>query len=1196
VVNPSFPHRNKLFHVALIAVRCSKNSNVPLAVHNPDNFEIKSKGGVVRKTTLAAIAAEAGVSLPTVSKVVNGRPDVAPTTRARIEQLLDQHQYRRNGLRAQRRSGLIDLVFNGLDSPWAVEILRGVEQWGAEHSTAIAVSAVRHGDARPASWTSAIASHHSDGVILVTTTLTNPQVGQLRGAGIPLVVIDPANTPPPGIPSVGATNWAGGLAATEHLLSLGHRRIGLITGFVDMLCSMARLDGYRSALEREGVIVDPDLIKYGDFQHEGGFAHAVELLSLPDRPTAIFAGSDQQAFGVYEAARQRGLRIPDDLSVVGFDELPVSRWASPPLTTVRQPLAEMGSTAAQMLGELIDLAPLRANRVELSTELYVRESTAPPSRAAALKQPALLRQLALLRKPALGGPPAPPKQQGTSKVTQTDIEAWRDPARPADERVADLLHRMTLEEKIAQLGSVWMGASGDGDGVAPMQDQFFRQDQPPFEEVIKNGLGQLTRVFGTRPVDAAAGMGALASLQSRVAAASRLGIPAVAHEECLTGFATWGATIFPIPLAWGASFNPALIGEMTEAFGATMRAVGVHQGLAPVLDVTRDYRWGRTEETIGEDPYLVGVIGTEYVRGLQRAGVQATLKHFAAYAASRAGRNMAPVSLGPRELADVVLIPFEMALRLGDARSVMPSYVDIDGVPASADPRLLTNLLREQYGFTGVVVSDYYAVSFLELQHAVAASDGEAAALALAAGLDVELPGTRCFGQPLIDLATSGEVPTEVIDRAVTRVLGQKLDLGLLDPGWSPRGRAAGTPAPDLDPPAQRDIARRLAEESVILLKNDGAVLPLAADARVAVIGPLADEQLAFFGCYSMPRHLGHARRFDGSNGGAGVEVTTLLGALRAEGVDVTGHAPGCAVRTHDESGIADAVSRCRSADLIVAVVGDEAGLFGHGTSGEGCDAEELRLPGAQEELLQALADTGLPVVAVLVTGRPYALGRVAARLAAIVQAFFPGEEGGRAIAGVLTGRVTPSGRLPVEIPRDAEAQPSTYLRSRNAALHSGSSVDPTPLFAFGHGLSYTTFEYAGLALSADEVATDGAVEISCTVRNTGAATGTEVVQLYLSDPVASVARPQRWLAGFARAALAPGQAARVTFLLHADRTSFTGRDLTRVVEPGTITVTLGGSSDDLPLSGSFALTGPVRTVGIDRVLDTPVSVKKLTD
>src|ERR1700761_8825061 len=240
---------------------------------------------------------------------------------------------------------------------------------------------------------------------------------------------------------------------------------------------------------------------------------------------------------------------------------------------------------------------------------------------------------------------------------------------------------MTLEEKTAHLASVWMGASGDGDGVAPMQNQFFTHEQPPFEVLVKNGLGQLTRVFGTRPVTAAAGMSALASLQARVADASRFGIPAVAHEECLTGFAAWGATIFPPPLAWGASFDPALVGEMAAAFGATMRAVGVHQGLAPVLDVTRDYRWGRVEETLGEDPYLVGAVGTAYVQGLQSAGVQATLKHFAGYSASRAGRNHAPVSMGPREFADVILPPFEMAIRIGGARSVMPAYIDIDGVP-----------------------------------------------------------------------------------------------------------------------------------------------------------------------------------------------------------------------------------------------------------------------------------------------------------------------------------------------------------------------------------------------------------------------------------------------------------------------------------------------------------------------------------
>ena len=777
--------------------------------------------------------------------------------------------------------------------------------------------------------------------------------------------------------------------------------------------------------------------------------------------------------------------------------------------------------------------------------------------------------------------------------TQLDVtlEPWRDPSCPVDERVADLLSRMTMEEKVAQLGSVWMGASGEGDGVAPMQD-LFSDELPPLDELIKNGMGQLTRVFGSRPVDPAAGMRALTALQARVMAASRFGIPAVAHEECLTGFAAWTATIFPTPLAWGASFDPALIRDMARAFGRTMHTVGVHQGLAPVLDVTRDPRWGRTEETISEDPYLVGLIGTSYVQGLQSSGVQATLKHFVGYSASRAGRNMAPVSMGPREFADVMLMPFEMAIRLGGAYSVMPTYPDIDGVPATADPHLLGAVLRDELGFDGLVVSDYYAVSFLELQHAIAGSRAGAAALALAAGVDVELPSVRCYGEPLRTAALAGDVPAEVVDRAAARVLRQKFELGMLDPGWSPiPGDAAGSNGGiDLDPPAQRALARRLAEESVVLVANDGA-LPLTPTKRVAVVGPLADDPLAFFGCYSMPRHMRT------STDGAGVQVATLLAALREElgeeRAEVT-YARGCDVRTADKSGFAEAVATARSAEMIVAVIGDEAGLFGRGTSGEGCDVTDLRLPGVQEELLHALADTGKPVVAVLITGRPYAIGGVAGRLAAVVQAFFPGEEGGRAIAGVLAGRVVPSGRLPVELPASPGSQPSSYLRSRNAAAHSGSSVDPTPLFAFGHGLSYTTFGYSDLVVSADGVPTDGTVEISCTVRNTGDMAGTEVVQLYLSDPVAQVVRPVRWLAGFARVPLSPGEACRVAFRLHADRTSFTGVAGSRIVEPGDIGVAVGGASDSLPLAGTFTLTGPPRVVGTDRVLDTPVSVHEL--
>jgi LacI family transcriptional regulator len=370
----------------MMRVRCIEHDGLVTADTGRKVSEFVQEGDDVRqrgtdtgrRTTLAAIAAEAGVSLPTVSKVLNGRPDVSAGTRAKVERLLNRHNYSRAGQRRHHRSGLIDLVFNGLDSPWAIEILHGAEEWGNQHEIGVAVSSVRHGYARPASWTSTITSHDTDGVILVTSELTEIQLGQLRGAGIPLVVIDPANAPPAGLPSVGATNWAGGMAATEHLLRLGHRRIGAVSGPADYLCSRARVDGYRSALDRAGIRFDPALVREGDFHHEGGFACGAALLDLPEPPTAIFAGSDQQAFGVYEAARQRQLRIPQELSVVGFDDLRVTRWASPPLTTVRQPLAEMGRTAAQMLGELIEGAALRTNRIELSTELITRESTAAP--------------------------------------------------------------------------------------------------------------------------------------------------------------------------------------------------------------------------------------------------------------------------------------------------------------------------------------------------------------------------------------------------------------------------------------------------------------------------------------------------------------------------------------------------------------------------------------------------------------------------------------------------------------------------------------------------------------------------------------------------------------------------------------------------------------------------------------------------
>ncbi len=792
------------------------------------------------------------------------------------------------------------------------------------------------------------------------------------------------------------------------------------------------------------------------------------------------------------------------------------------------------------------------------------------------------------------------------------LEPWRDPTLPVAERVADLMSRMTLAEKLAQLGSVWLSGPADGNDVAPLHGDF-TTDVPPFADLIRHGLGQLTRVFGTRPLHPAEGVAELARLQAQIVAESRFGIPAIAHEECLTGFATWTATIFPTPLAWGAGFNPGLVRQMAAAIGSSMRAVGVHQGLAPVLDVARDPRWGRVEETIGADPYLVGLIGTAYVRGLESAGIIATLKHFVGYSGSAAGRNLAPVSIGRREFADVFLPPFEMAISEGGARSVMHSYAALDGVPPAADRALLTGLLREELGFDGVVVADYYGISFLEVLHGVAASSADAARLALQAGVDVELPTVRCYGEPLAAAVSIGDVPEQLVDCAVARVLRQKCQLGLLDHAGVGDGDIDGVtgtlaadlvgadPAAaniDLDPPEHRALARQLAEESIVLLANDAGVLPLRDACRVAVVGPLAADPLAYFGCYTFPRHVGHAH--PGTD--IGVPVEPLLAALARELPRAQiEHAAGCNVRTSDRSGFAPAIECAAAADIVVVVLGDEAGLFGRGSSGEGCDANDLRLPGVQGELLDAVAATGKPVVLVLVTGRPYAIGPAVGRLAAAVQAFFPGQEGGSAIAGVLSGRVVPSGKLPIELPQLASTTQLAYRAPMLGASSEVSSADPSPLYPFGHGLSYTTFQFTDLTVipadgadtgaSRVSITTDGTAEIGCTISNVGERTGTEVVQLYLRDPVAQVVRPVRELAGFARVTLDPGQSRRVVFRLHADRTAFCGLSGERVVEAGVIEIAIGSSSTDLRLQGEVEMRGPERAVGVGRVLSTPFSV-----
>ncbi|WP_250904912.1 glycoside hydrolase family 3 N-terminal domain-containing protein [Nonomuraea sp. NEAU-A123] len=759
---------------------------------------------------------------------------------------------------------------------------------------------------------------------------------------------------------------------------------------------------------------------------------------------------------------------------------------------------------------------------------------------------------------------------------------WNDPALPASVRAKALLDVMTEAEKVAQLGSSWPGHDTSGD-VAPMQDTF--RDAQTFHEAIVNGLGHLTRVFGTAPIAAEAGRDRLAALQAEVAAANRFGIPAIAHEECLTGFTTWQATVYPTPLAWAATWDPELVLCMATAIGSDMAAVGVHQGLAPVLDVVRDYRWGRVEETLGEDPYLVSELGLAYVRGLQSAGVVATVKHFAGYSTSRAARNHAPAAVGPRELADVILPPFEKAVVAGRAGAVMNAYNDIDGVPCGADETLLTGLLRDTWEFEGTVVSDYWSIAFLTSLHQVAADIVGAAQAALHAGIDIELPHTSGYGEPLTAMLRDGRISSDLLDRAVLRVLTQKIELGLLDPGWRPGRHTAPV---DFDSPGNRDVARRIAEESVVLLSNGSGILPLTGPQSIAVIGPAADEARCLFGCYSFPNHvLPHHPEIS-----LGIEAPTVLDAIRKEfPSSAVRHETGCPISVDDRSGIEAAVAIAAAADLTILVVGDRSGMFGHGTSGEGCDVAALELPGAQDDLVEAILGAAKRAVLVVVSGRPYAIGRHTRQADATLQAFFPGQEGAAAIAGVLSGRINPSGRLPVQIPGDAAGQPGTYLAAPLALKTDGvSNIDPTPAFPFGHGLSYTTFSLDEVNVDEAVVDVDGSVTVQARVTNTGSRAGTAVPQLYLTDPVASVTRPVRQLIGFTRVDLAAGETRTVRFEVHADMTAFTGRDLRRRVEPGQITLTIAQSAGDLGSSVQVTLEGDTRIVDHTRTMSTPAA------
>jgi beta-glucosidase len=698
-------------------------------------------------------------------------------------------------------------------------------------------------------------------------------------------------------------------------------------------------------------------------------------------------------------------------------------------------------------------------------------------------------------------------------------------------------------------------------------------------------------------------------LQKFLVEETRLGIPAILHEESCSGAMILGGTVYPQMIGLASTFQPELAERMTTAIRRQLLAIGARQSLAPVLDVSRDPRWGRTEETFGEDPTLVSHFGMAYVRGLQgydlAEGVMATAKHFIGHSLSQGGQNCAPVHLGRRELYDVFLAPFQAVIRDAGLASVMNSYPELDGEVVATSRRILTDMLRKELGFEGVVVSDYDAILMIHNYHHAAVDQSTAGRLAIEAGIDVELPTTVCYGDPLKAALEAGELDIETVNTAVRRHLQKKFELGLFDNPYVDEGRVLEV----FETPEQRELARKIARQSMILLKNDG-LLPFKKTIKtLAVIGPNADNSRNLLGDYSyeatreLMTLLPNAdSSFADGNGESltkhEIRMITILEGVKAAIWPETKviFAKGCDNLDADKSGFDEALKIARQADAVVLVLGDRSGLVPNCTTGETRDCADLRLPGVQEELARDILATGKPVAAVLINGRPYAIPWLDESANAILEAWLPGEEGGTAVAEVLFGDANPGGKLPVTFPRHVGQLPIFYNHKPSGMKSHwyGDYVSEkaAPLYPFGHGLSYTTFEYNDLEIKQTQARKAEIVNISLRVTNTGSLRGDEVVQLYICDEVASVPRPMKELKGYTRLTLEPGESKTVSFNLPVDQLAFYDAEIKLVLEPGWILVMAGSSSADIRLTGRFEIVGKRKMPVKERVFVCPVDIR----
>ena len=763
-------------------------------------------------------------------------------------------------------------------------------------------------------------------------------------------------------------------------------------------------------------------------------------------------------------------------------------------------------------------------------------------------------------------------------ATEQEKEVYKDKNIPVEQRVDDLLKRMTIDDKIDQLSMKSLNQlklDENGEVTAESLEKLFGG----------KSIGCLESPFVEHEKIARFSEAADKYLREK----TRLGIPAIQIAECLHGQMALGATIFPQAIGQGSTWNPELVHRMGEIIATEASEAGVDQALSPLFDLARDPRYGRVEECYGEDAYLVSQMGVAFVTGMQgdpaitktqipENHVMCTAKHFVAYGVPQSGINIAPAMVGERDLRSLHFPPFEAAVKEANIYGIMPGYHEVDGVPVHASRWLLTDILRGEWGFEGYVFSDYTAINMLQNFHHTAGTKKETARQALTAGVDLEAPAQYAYGE-LKALVESGEMDEKVVDIAVRRILLAKFKAGMFDKPFSVSKKRAEK----IHTPEYIQHARTMAEESIVLLKNKDKLLPLDKSKikSIAVIGPNANQ--VQFGDYSVTKSNDY-----------GITVLDGIKQVAGENVQIN-YVRGCGITDLDKSGFDKAVAAAQKSDVVVLVIGGTSIIYSgigwgndkldkHNTCGEGLDRTTLDPPGVQPELIRAIQATGKPIVLVMIHGRPYSIPWEKEHISAIVEAWYPGEQGGLAVADVLFGNVNPSGKLPVSVPRSVGHVPTVYdhkSSGRGYYHHRGTPEKPgrdyvfstpDPLFCFGHGLSYTDFEYANLKIVNKNIKAGMPVKLSVEVKNSGQKTGKEVVQLYLRDKVSSVTTPVQKLKGFKKIFLQPGETKNVDFEIEFEELSLWNAEMKKVVEPGGFEIQIGSSCEDIRLKGKFSV------------------------